>query len=88
MYRQFISAEVFRDKILVSPAALPHLAYESYFRMKILRALGVGVFLLVLAFILPPVLTELSKTLVVILQSVAQAFATAGMLAASITPLK
>jgi hypothetical protein len=49
--------------------------------MKILRAIGFGVFLVVLALMMPPVLSELTKTLVVFLQSSSQAFMAAGTIA-------
>jgi hypothetical protein len=49
--------------------------------MKILRAIGFGVFLIVLAVLMPSVLTELTRTLVAILQSSAEAFMAAGAIA-------
>ncbi len=49
--------------------------------MKILGAFGIGVFLVVLAALLPSVFAELSKTLVVVLRSIAEAFTAAGILA-------
>jgi predicted membrane channel-forming protein YqfA (hemolysin III family) len=49
--------------------------------MKVFRALGSGLFLLILASLLPTVFSELSRTLVVILQSSQKAFAAAGILA-------
>ena len=54
-------------------------------RMKILRAIGFGVFLIVISIMMPVVLGELSKTIVVFLQSSAQAFAAAGAIAAHAT---
>jgi hypothetical protein len=50
--------------------------------MKIFGALGFGVFLMVLAALMPPVLAELTNTLVVVLQSSAKAFVAAGIIAA------
>jgi hypothetical protein len=49
--------------------------------MKIFGALGFGVFLVVLAVLMPHVLTELTKTIVVILQSSGEAFLAAGTIA-------
>jgi hypothetical protein len=49
--------------------------------MKILRALGSGLFLLILSSLMPAVFSELSKTLVVFLQSSQQAAVAAGTLA-------
>ena len=49
--------------------------------MKILGAMGTGLFLLVIALLLPTVFAELSKTLVIVLQSSQEAFTAAGILA-------
>lgn len=49
--------------------------------MGILRALGLGIFLITLAVLLPTVFAELVKTLVVFLQSSQAAFAAAGVVA-------
>lgn len=54
---------------------------NHFFGMKILGALGFGVLLVILAILMPTVLTELTKTLVAILQSTAQAFVAAGEIA-------
>ena len=55
------------------------------FHMKVLRAIGFGIVLVILAVMMPPVLAELTKTLIVILQSTAQAFVAAGQLAGAAT---
>ncbi|MBU6323687.1 MAG: hypothetical protein KGI41_03065 [Patescibacteria group bacterium] len=49
--------------------------------MGIFRALGFGIFLIVLASVMPPVLSELSKAIVIFLQSSEKAFLAAGALA-------
>jgi hypothetical protein len=49
--------------------------------MGILRSIGFGLFLLILASLMPAVFAELSKTIIVFLQSSQQAFAAAGILA-------
>lgn len=49
--------------------------------MKILRALGFGTFLLVLFALMPRVFSELTETLVTLLQSVQKALIAAGTLA-------
>jgi hypothetical protein len=49
--------------------------------MGILRALGFGLFLVVILFLMPTVFFELSKTIVVFLQSSQLAFTAAGVLA-------
>ncbi|MHB1163022.1 MAG: hypothetical protein ACYCZZ_00610 [Minisyncoccota bacterium] len=49
--------------------------------MRILRALGSGLFLLILITLMPAVFSELSKTIIVFLQSSQKAFAAAGVLA-------
>jgi ABC-type transport system involved in cytochrome bd biosynthesis fused ATPase/permease subunit len=49
--------------------------------MKILRAIGFGIFLLILLVLMPAAFAELSKTVVVFLQSSQQAFVAAGTLA-------
>ncbi len=49
--------------------------------MKILRAFGFGALLIVIAVFMPPVLSELSKTLVVLLKSSAQVFSAAAAIA-------
>lgn len=49
--------------------------------MSILRAVGFGIFLLVLSSIMPTVFAELTKTLLVFLQSSETAFQAAGILA-------
>ena len=49
--------------------------------MKILRSLGLGVFFLVLLIFMPAVFFELSRTLVVFLQSSQQVFTAAGAIA-------
>lgn len=49
--------------------------------MKILRSLGLGVFFLVLLVFMPAVFFELSRTLVVFLQSSQKVFTAAGTLA-------
>jgi hypothetical protein len=51
--------------------------------MRILRVVGLGIFLVLIAAILPPVFSELSKTLVIFLQSTQQALTAAGTLAGS-----
>ena len=56
------------------------LIHHNY-RMGIFRALGSGIFLVTIALLMPTVFTELSKTLVVFLQSSQEAFASAGILA-------
>ena len=49
--------------------------------MGILHAIGFGLFLIILLFLLPDVFSELAKTLIVFLQSSQEAFAAAGILA-------
>lgn len=49
--------------------------------MAILRSLGLGLFLVIIALLLPRVFAELSNTLVVFLQSSQAAFTAAGILA-------
>ncbi len=49
--------------------------------MGIFKAFGFGILLLILATMMPPVLSELSKAIVVFLQSSEQAFLAAGTLA-------
>lgn len=49
--------------------------------MRIFRALGFGIFLMILAVLMPHVFAQLSQTLVVFLQSSQKAFAAAGVLA-------
>ena len=49
--------------------------------MSILRALGFGLFLVIIALLLPAVFAELSRTVVTFLQSSQEAFAAAGILA-------
>lgn len=49
--------------------------------MKILRSIGFGIFLLTLLFLMPSVFFELTKTLIVFLQSSQEAFTAAGILA-------
>lgn len=49
--------------------------------MKILGALGNGLFLVILASLMPSVFAELTKTIIVFLRSSQQAFAAAGVLA-------
>jgi ABC-type transport system involved in cytochrome bd biosynthesis fused ATPase/permease subunit len=49
--------------------------------MGILRALGIGLFFLILALLMPTVFFELTKTLVVFLQSSQEALTAAGILA-------
>lgn len=49
--------------------------------MGILRAAGFGLFLVILALLLPTVFSELAKTIVVFLRSSQEAFAAAGILA-------
>lgn len=49
--------------------------------MKVLGAFGFGLFLIILALLMPTVFSELSKTVVIFLQSSQQAFAAAGILA-------
>jgi len=49
--------------------------------MGILRALGFGITLIILASLMPTVFMELTRTIVVFLQSSQQAFAAAGILA-------
>lgn len=49
--------------------------------MKILRALGTGLFLLIIASLMPTVFAQLTRTLVVFLQSSQQAAEAAGTLA-------
>jgi hypothetical protein len=60
--------------------------------MGIFRAAGLGLFFVILAALMPTVFAELTKTLVVFLQSSAQAFAAAGILAshasATLPPLR
>jgi len=49
--------------------------------MGILRVLGFGLFLLILIFLLPNVFSELSRTIIIFLQSSEVAFTAAGILA-------
>ena len=49
--------------------------------MGIFRAIGFAIFLITLAVLLPTVFGELSKTIIVFLQSSQQAFTAAGILA-------
>ena len=49
--------------------------------MGIFRALGFGLFLVIIALLLPAVFTELSRTVVTFLQSSQEAFTAAGILA-------
>lgn len=49
--------------------------------MGIFRALGLGIFLIILASLMPTVFAEFVKTIVVFLQSSQQALAAAGILA-------
>ena len=49
--------------------------------MGIFRALGLGLFLIILAALMPTVFSELAKTIVVFLQSSQEALAAAGTLA-------
>lgn len=49
--------------------------------MGIFKALGIGLFLLIISSIMPLVFVELQRTLIVLLQSSSQAFAAAGSLA-------
>lgn len=49
--------------------------------MGIFRSLGFGLFLLILALLMPAAFAELSKTAVVFLESSQQAFLSAGTLA-------
>ncbi len=49
--------------------------------MGILRALGFGIFLTILAVFMPTVFSELTRTIVTFLQSSQKAFAAAGILA-------
>jgi hypothetical protein len=49
--------------------------------MRIFRALGTGIFLLIIASLMPEVFSELAKTTVTFLQSSQQAFTAAGILA-------
>lgn len=51
-----------------------------------MRALSTGAFLIILALLMPAVFAQLSKTLVVFLESAQQAFAAAGILAAHAVP--
>lgn len=49
--------------------------------MGIFRALGFGLFILILAFLMPTVFAELTRTIVIFLQSSSQAFMAAGVIA-------
>jgi hypothetical protein len=49
--------------------------------MGIFKAIGFGIFLLVLAVVMPRVLSELTNTIIVFLQSASKAFTAAGQLA-------
>lgn len=49
--------------------------------MGIFRALGFGLFILILALLMPTVLAELTRTIVIFLQSSSQAFMAAGVIA-------
>lgn len=49
--------------------------------MALFRVLGFGLFLIIIALVMPLVFVELVKTLVVILQSTQKAFQAAGTLA-------
>lgn len=50
--------------------------------MGITRALGLGLFFVILATLMPTVFAELTKTILVFLQSSQQALSAAGILAA------
>ena len=49
--------------------------------MGIFRALGLGLFLIIIACLMPAVFAELTRTIVIFLQSSEQAFAAAGVVA-------
>lgn len=49
--------------------------------MKILRAFGLGIFLVTVLVLMPTVFSELAKTIVVFLQSSQEAFMAAGTVA-------
>lgn len=49
--------------------------------MGILRALGFGLFLVIILVLMPAVFFELSKTIVIFLQSSQEAFTAAGIVA-------
>lgn len=49
--------------------------------MNVLRAMGSGIFLIVLALLMPAVFAELTKTVVIFLQSAQQALTAAGIIA-------
>jgi hypothetical protein len=49
--------------------------------MKILRAIGIGLFLVILSSMMPTVFAELAKTLLAFLQGSQKAFTAAGNLA-------
>jgi ABC-type transport system involved in cytochrome bd biosynthesis fused ATPase/permease subunit len=49
--------------------------------MRILRALGLGLFLVIIMLLLPAVFYELSKTIVVFLQSSQEVFSAAAVMA-------
>ena len=53
--------------------------------MGIFRSLGFGLFLVIVALLMPTVFTELTKTVVVFLQSSQDAFSAAGILASHAT---
>lgn len=55
--------------------------------MGITRALGLGLFLIILALLMPTVFTELSRAIVTFLQSSEQAFVAAGILASYAGPI-
>jgi hypothetical protein len=57
--------------------------------MKIFRAIGSGLFLVILALLMPAVFSELTKTIIVFLKSSQEALAAAGTIASyagQITP--
>lgn len=49
--------------------------------MGIFRAFGLGLFLIIIALLMPAVFAELTRTIVTFLHSSAQAFAAAGIIA-------
>ena len=49
--------------------------------MGILRVLGFGLFLIILLLLMPPVFSELSRTIITFLQSSQEAFTAAGVVA-------
>lgn len=68
------------DQSCVPLCVTPQLIHHEH-RMKILRAFGFGIFILTLSLLMPAVFFELSKTIVVFLQSSQEAFTAAGILA-------